>query len=74
MVPASIPPEVAFEQVHPKYNSTPNSPPFDEHVAGQALKLMFASCQFCDQFHFEAHLISAPGSSPQYEFFGLIRH
>ena len=72
MVPASIPPEVAFEQVHPKYTPPPNSPPFDENVVGQALKLMSASCQFCDQFQFEAHLISALGSSPQHEFFDLI--
>ena len=74
MVPASIPPEVSFEPVHPKYTPPLNSPPLDEHVAGQALKLMSASCQFCDQFHFEAHLISGSGSSPQYEFFGLFWH
>ena len=48
--------------------------PLDDHAAGQALKLNTASCQFYDQFHFEAHLISSPGSSPQYEFFGLIGH
>ena len=74
MVPASIPPEVAFEPVHLKYILPPCSPPLDEHVAGQALKLMSASCQFYDEFHYEAHLISGPGSSPQYEFFGLIGH
>ena len=74
MVPASIPPEVAFEPVYPKYTLPPYSPPLDEHVAGQALKLMSASSQCYDQFHFEAHLISGPGSSPQYEFFGLIGH
>ena len=74
MVPASIPPEVAFEHVHPKYTLPPYSPPLDEHVVGQALKLMSAGCQFYDQFHFEVHLISSPGSSPQYEFFGLIGH
>ena len=74
MVPASIPPEVAFEPVHPKYNPPPNSPLLEKHVVGQALKLMSAGCQFYDQFHFEAHLISGPGSSRQYEFFGLIGH
>ena len=57
----------------------------DEHVAGQALKLMFAGyqiydqfhfvgCQIFDQFHFEAHLLFGSKSSPQYEFFYLIRH
>ena len=46
MVPASIPPKVAFERVHPKYTLPPYSPPLDEHVVGQALKLMSASCQF----------------------------
>ena len=74
MVPESIPPEVAFEPVYPKYTFPPYSHPLDEHVAGQALKLMSAGCQFYDQFHFEAHLISGPGSSPQYEFFGLFGH
>ena len=74
MVPASIPPEVAFEPVHPKYTLPPDSPPLDEHVAGKALKLISTSCQFYDQFHFESHLISGPGNSPQYEFFGLFRH
>ena len=64
MVPTSIPPEVAFELVHPKYTLPPDSPPLDEHVAGQALKLMSTGCQFYDQFHFEAHLIYGPGSSP----------
>ena len=64
MVPASIPLEVAFEPVHPKYTLPPDSPPFVEHVARQALKLMSASCQFYDQFHFEAHLIFGPRSSP----------
>ena len=59
--------------------------PLDEHVAGQALKLISAGCQIYDQFHFtgcqifyqlhfEAHLIFGPGSSPQYEFFDLIGH
>ena len=66
IVPASIPLEVAFEQVRPKYTPPPNSPHFDEHVVGQALKLMSASCQFCDQFHFEAHLNSTIESSPQH--------
>ena len=74
MVPASIPPKVAFEPVHPKYNLPPDSPHLDEHVAAQALKLMSASCQFYDQFNFEAHLISSTGSSLQYEFFGLFWH
>ena len=64
MVYASIPPEVAFEPVHPKYILPPDSPPLDEHVARQALKLMSAGCQVYDQFHFKAHLISCPGSSP----------
>ena len=73
MVPASIPPKVAFEPVHPKYTLPLDSPPLDEHVAGQALKLMSAGCQFYDQFHFEAHLIFGPGISPQYEFFGFVR-
>ena len=59
--------------------------PLDEHVAGQALKLIsvgcqiydqfhFAGCQIFDQLHFEAHLIFGPKSSPQYEFFNLIEH
>ena len=74
MVFASIPPKVAFEPVHPKYTLPPYSPPLDEHVAGQALKLMSASCQFYDQFHFKAHLIYGPRSSPQYEFFDLFWH
>ena len=74
MVPVSIPLEVSFEPVHPKYTLPLDSPPLYEPVARQALKLMFASCQFYDQFHFEAHLISGLGSSPQYEFFGLFWH
>ena len=74
MVPASIPPEATFEPVHLKYTLSPYSPPLDEHVDGKALKLMSAGCQFYDQFHFEAHLISGPRSSPQYAFFGLIGH
>ena len=30
MAPASIPPEVAYEPVHPKYTPPPDSPPLDE--------------------------------------------
>ena len=59
--------------------------PLDDHAAGQALKLIYASCQIYDQFHFSscqivdqfhfaAHLIFGPGSSPRYEFFDLIGH
>ena len=59
--------------------------PFDEHVVGQALKLIstgcqiydqfhFAGCQFFDQFHFEAHPLFSLESSLQYEFFDLIGH
>ena len=59
--------------------------PLDEHVAGQALKLIstgcqiydkfhFAGCQIVDQFYFAAHLIFGSESSPQYEFFALIGH
>ena len=42
--------------------------PLDEHFAGQALKLMFAGCQIYDQFHFAAHLIFDPESSPRCQF------
>ena len=48
--------------------------PLDEPVDWQALKLISAGCQISDQFHFEAHLLFGSESSPQYEFFDLIRH
>ena len=38
--------------------------PLDDQAAGQALKLNTASYQFSYQFHFEAHRIFGPGSSP----------
>ena len=57
--------------------------PLDEHVLGQALKLIsagcqiydqfhIAGCQIFDQFHFKAHLLFGSESSPQYEFLDLI--
>ena len=48
--------------------------PLDDHVAGQALKLISTGCQVYDQFHFEAHLLFSSKSSPQYEFFYLTGH
>ena len=51
-----------------------DSLPLDDEAAGQALKLNIASCQFYYSFQFEAHRISGLGSSPQYRFFGSIRH
>ena len=74
MVPASIPPKVAFELVHPKYTLPPYFPPLDDQAAGDALKLNTASCQFSYPFHFEAHRSFGPGSSPQYGFFDSIGH
>ena len=48
-----------------------NSLPLDDQAVGQALKLNTASCQFSYPFHFEAHRIFGPGSSPRYDFFLL---
>ena len=48
--------------------------PLDDQAAGQALKLNTASCKFFYPFHFEAHLIFSPRSSPQYGFFDSIGH
>ena len=41
-----------------------DSLPLDDQAAGQDLKLNNASCQFSYPFHFEAHRIFSPRSSP----------
>ena len=41
-----------------------DSLPFYDQVARQAMKLNIASCQFSYPFHFGAHRIFGPGSSP----------
>ena len=69
MVSASIPPEVAFEPIHPKYTPPPNSPPFDEHVVGQALKWSLPGCLISGTCHSVAHLIFGSKSSPHYQLF-----
>ena len=78
LIPLSIPPEDAVEPTHLKLfqSSTlsPDSPPLDEQAAEQALKWSNAGYQFSYPFHFEAHLIFGPWSSPQYGFFGSIGH
>ena len=51
-----------------------DSPPLDEHVARQALRLSIAGYQIADPLHFETHLIFVPGGSPQYGFFDSIGH
>ena len=51
-----------------------DSLPLDDQAAGQALKLNTASCQFSYPFHFEAHRIFGPRSSPQYDFFDSVGH
>ena len=41
-----------------------DSLPLDDQATGQALKLNIASCQFSYPFHFEAHRIFGPWTSP----------